>query len=127
MRKIKFRGVGADGMMHYGRLSQDQKNSTAYYDEYSQRICWNVGTAEHNIPVTNNTLSQYINIDDKYGNEIYEHDMLESVVDGVTICGHVIAWHDDGYYMLCDGIYYTIYSFDVEIIGNIFKVPNAQH
>ena len=45
--EIKFRGMDANGIMRYGRLSQDKKDSTAYYEEYSQRICWD----DSNIPV----------------------------------------------------------------------------
>lgn len=127
MRKIKFKGVGSDGIMHYGRLSQDRENSTAYYDKYSQRICWSIGTTEYNIPVSNETLSQYTNIDDKYDNEIYENDILETTIDGVMIHAQVVAWHNDGYHMYWNGIYYKIYSCDVKIIGNHFGVEDEQH
>lgn len=124
MRKIKFKGVGADNKMYYGRLSQDQKDSTAYYDKSSQRICWSVGTTEYNIPVSNETLSQYINVNDRYDNEIYENDILETMINGVVIHARVMAHGNEGYQMYLNGMYYTIYSCDVEIIGNFFGVED---
>lgn len=124
MRKIKFKGVGVDGKMYYGRLSQDHKNSTAYYDKFSQRICWNVGTTAYNIPVSNETLSQYINVDDRYYNEIYENDILETMINGVVIRARVIARDNEGYQMYLNGMYYIICSYNVEIVGNFFGVED---
>ena len=141
MREIKFRGMCANGEMHYGQLSQDIPNSTAYYNEYSQRICWNVGTARHNIPVSNKTLSQYTCLTDKNDVEIYEGDILhykgyfhhivsnwrnrgksiKNEVDG----NYPVKYEDNtGFQMYHQGLgYYKIHSVDVEVIGNIYENP----
>jgi uncharacterized phage protein (TIGR01671 family) len=69
----KFRGIDANGKMRYGRLSQDKEESTAYYKEYSQRICWD----NSNIPVSNLSLGKYIGLTDKNNVEIYTGDILK--------------------------------------------------
>ncbi len=75
MREIKYRGMDANGVMRYGRLSQDKEESTLYYKDYSQRICWN----DSNIPVSNKTLGQYTNHEDKNEKEIYEGDIILTI------------------------------------------------
>lgn len=72
-RQIKFRGMDANGIMRYGRLSKDMPDSTRFYKEFSQRICWDYS----NIPVSNKTLGQFTGLLDKNGKEVYEGDILK--------------------------------------------------
>ena len=108
--------MDANGIMRYGRLSQDKPDTTVYYSEYSQRICWD----NSNIPVSNKTLSQYTGLKDKNGKEIWEGDVVaESMrTDVVTynLSGFIpFAFADFG-----DEAYSAI---DCEVIGNIYENP----
>lgn len=76
----KFRGLTAKGKFVYGDLRHDMEGSTAYWAEYSQRICWNVGTASHNCPVKNGTVGQYTGLKAK-GVDLYEGDVIK-ICDG---------------------------------------------
>ena len=133
-REIKFRGMDANGIMRYGRLSQDKPDTTAYYSEYSQRICWD----NSNIPVSNKTLSQYTGLKDKNGKEIYEGDVLEfwtfsATGNAVKNVSYVkedggiyvvpMLYHTNSYY-LCDAIWISNkLEKGVFVIGNIYENP----
>lgn len=94
-REIKFRGMDANGVMRYGLLSQDKPKSTAYYKEYSQRICW----GDSNIPVKNETLGQFTGLLDKNGKEIYEGDLLRFPADNdgekENFVAYEVFFHDN--------------------------------
>lgn len=128
-REIKFRGMDTNGTMHYGRLSQDKENSTAYYKECSQRICWD----NSNVPVTNKSLGQSIGIKDCNQTEVYEGDLLREY-DTEDI--YQVFYNNDsssfemaipeepgflcGSVIRIDGI---SIEDDWEVIGNIFENP----
>ena len=132
MREIKFRGLMATGEWVYGLPSDDAPNSTAYYAEYSQRICWLVGTGGYaNAPIKNGTLCQFTGLYDKNGNEIYEGDVVKLTVlktasrDGLGIgefqVNEVKFYPYSGYSGIgrIDRIERGIDS--IEIIGNIYE------
>ena len=127
--KIKFRGMCANGIMRYGRLSQDKENSTLYYKEYSQRICWD----NSNIPVSNKTLGQFTGLKDKNGKEIFEGDVLkfkftdcEKDKENFII---VECIFQDGRFLMDEiekkdlACYYYFEDELVEVIGNIYENP----
>ena len=122
MREIKFRGMDANGIMRYGRLSQDKPDSTAYYKEYSQRICWD----DSNIPVRNDTVEMFTGKKDKNEKEIYGGDIINYHCAG-GISNSAVIWNDDearfersnAPYM-SGGIICGQYD---EIIGNLYESP----
>jgi len=121
--EIKFRGMDANGIMRYGRLSQDKKDSTAYYEEYSQRICWD----DSNIPVKNITLGQYVGFMDRSGKDIYDGDIiaLRGVDDGQDYY-YKVYQSFTGTWMGCNELYYDLRDNDFtkcEVIGNKFENP----
>lgn len=131
MREIKFRGLSANGEWRYGDLSNDIKNSTAYYNEFSQRICWEYS----NQPVKNGTVGQYTGLKDENGTEIYEGDLFISWGGKIF----VIVWLDykAGLYAVDYNEWETYRNggeapidvdwidniWDLKVIGNIYENP----
>jgi uncharacterized phage protein (TIGR01671 family) len=124
MREIKFRGMSVDGVMRYGQLSQDKPDSTVYYKECSQRICWD----DSNIPVTNESLGQFTGLKDKNGKEIYEGDVLMNAYKHIPKDRILweIKYHNHSF--MCyggkpKGFYRDVldYPHNLEVIGNIYE------
>lgn len=94
-RVIKFKGLAATGAWAYGLPASDAANSTAYYSEYSQRICWLPESGGYaNVPIKNGTLCQFTGLLDRNGKEIYEGDALGSEGGGIfEVKFEFSGWH----------------------------------
>ncbi len=133
-REIKFRGLTADNKFVYGDLSKDLPNSTAYYAEYSQRICWFPESGGHaNQPVKNGTVGQYTGLKDKNEVEIYEGDIVkliptEEFEKSEGMCGvrKVVFNEDEAGFKYDDFIPFNWGGHkSVEVVGNIHKSYTA--
>lgn len=127
MREIIFRGMMTTGKFVYGELYSDLPNSTAYYKECSQRICWHEGAAQLNAPVKNGTVGEYVEILDAfegdllYGCETDEYNQICS-----SWIGEVRFDESKGRMMVFDkdvDEWFEVddFMFD-KIIGNVHEV-----
>lgn len=132
MRERKFRGMDANGVMRYGRLHQDKENSTVYYEEYSQRICWD----DSNIPVSNESLGEFLGRHDKNEKEIFEGDVVTigaklNAVIKYDHCGFVMEWTKENartklINAKSEPLFHNCH-ISTEVIGNIWENPELQN
>jgi uncharacterized phage protein (TIGR01671 family) len=125
-RVIKFRGLNANNEFVYGLPSLDAVNSTAYYKEYSQRVCWIPESGGYaNQPVKNGTLGQFTGLTDKNGVEIYEGDICIWYVNDLERLGEVY-YHSQSFEMRSPSMGYIGWDAnrgEIEVVGNIYQNP----
>jgi uncharacterized phage protein (TIGR01671 family) len=122
MREIKFRGLSLNGSWHYGLptiLTQDLDSVRKAGTYISNRVGVPMAYA-----VRPETLSEYTGLLDKNGKEIYEGDIVESYLNGVSGQCEIkykgsgfCAESSTGRSILLHGINDT----EIEIIGNIYE------
>lgn len=105
MREIKFRGKRANGEWVYGYLAKFRNYRNEIYtaiiptiDETGEAVISEIAS------VNPETVGQFIGIKDKFGNEIYDGDIMESHCELQVVCYWRIGY-DSGVglcgYMLC--------------------------
>lgn len=113
-REILFRGKDKLGVWHYGHLHIDTlREDDKYYINSSISIN-NINFIE----VIKESVGQYTGLDDKFGNKIFEKDIVNI---GETEEVDVVSWSDGGEFAIGFGLFSC---FEYEIIGNIYENPN---
>jgi uncharacterized phage protein (TIGR01671 family) len=129
-REIKFRAINALGEMIYGLPYTDEANSTIYYNEYNNRMCWRDEQGRHcNQPYKNGTLMQYTGLRDKHKREIYEGDILRNVDNPYVDYNPYIVFYntrEGGWMWRCtineqEDILNQGIAGNGEVIGNIYE------
>ena len=137
MREILFRAINVKGEMIYGLPYTDGTNATAYFEEFSNRLCWRRegDGASCNQPYKNGTLMQYTGFQDINGVEIFEGDIVKTVSlyddhnqKGAIAIKVVKFWC--GSYHLCElnqdsgaNLFEVLTVSRAEVIGNIYDNP----
>ena len=132
MKELKFRGLAVDGVMAYGYLAKDKEGTTAYWDEYSQRICWYPESGgSSNAPVKNGTVGQFVWMEDDEGKELYTGDIVCISGSGNCIVG-MSPIHGVTYTCIADDALSTCANDviaeqeSIFLIGNIHENPELR-
>lgn len=133
MREIKFRGMDIHGNWHYGLVSILKVDTRAAKKGYY--ISNKVGMPLA-IDIRPETATQYINLKDKNGTEIYEGDVVEGTTYKEPImtrtakrCRGIVRITPESpiwaSWEIPDGFrtYPNLSDKDIEVIGNIYENP----
>lgn len=115
MREILFRGKRESGGWYYGDLIHGQIFNSIYSRKDKARF-----------PVRVETIGQYTGLTDKNGTMIFEGDIMETAVSGITHHAGVVEFADGSFGLRCTGRESFFLCFVAEsytIIGNIHDNP----
>lgn len=138
MREILFRGKALWGEWVYGDLTTEKEEPKKSYIWYSveAKPGWNgYVPSESFTEVDQETICQYIGIEDKNGKRIFEGDIVRAIYkpkdEDLTTDDFIIKWDKCyckyvGYYAKKENVYNPLLfgsQTSFEVIGNIFDNP----
>lgn len=143
-RKIKFRAKGTlnDNIWYYGAYFEHMKrlpspigdclkeNDMEYLIISNGLADWNMPTPISITSINPNTVGQYIGINDKYGKEIYEDDIVICIYNGRKTLRKIVFDLEELDFKATNGkenynnnVDYIKCCEEIEVVGNVYDNP----
>jgi uncharacterized phage protein (TIGR01671 family) len=131
MREIKFRGMTkANNIMVFGDLivCPNGEHRIIWF-ELKGELPLDVDYTSHNEVIQSSTIGQFTGLQDRYGNDVYEGDVLETADRILKVVWHKHAgqWDTDFVRykdeLSSNGLINLEWKYRAAIIGNIYENP----